>query len=815
MSANRWWVTEKPGMHTWLFILFLCSLAITSAAQSSIKGIVTDGEHPLPGATVLVLQAHDSVLVKGMVSSNAGQFVFDNIESGTYTIHVSMIGYARYRSNDIVLENQDVTLSGIHLSEETTKLGEVIIRAEKPLFEQQADRIVINVQSSVTSSGNSVLEVLQKSPGVLVNPQGSGISVNGKSGVRVMINGKVTQLPSDVVVQMLSGMSASNVDRIEIITAPSSKYDAEGNAGIIHIITKENAEYGTNGSIGLTAGYKWAETVGGNFNINHRTAKLAFYADYSFVRTHNLHTMDLEKRTSVPGFTQSVVNHSHRKNITHQHNINTGVEWRFSKNLLLDVLVTGYSRDWELNALTNDISRVSPDSTVLTEMNIHESNVWQSATASIGLQSTFNEKSELSVYVDYLYYRNKNPSFYDNIANYQPGDGFGSSMIDLDKDTPIRTLVAKADYRFAASPSFTIETGGKGVTSALTNDVLVRTMINGEWMIDPVFTSYSNLREVIGAAYIATTWHAAGHWQINTGLRYEYTHTSIGTPQQQNLIDRKYGYLFPGLSLKRNLAKEVDLQFSYSRRITRPTYNDIAPFVFFWSPNIFSAGNTSLWPALSDAVRLEYHNRQWSANLQYNHTRKEIINLFQPENDTQSNSLIFRSQNLAYLNTLSLSNMWSFNVCPWWDIQSTITLQHQEGRTEHLTQNISLDLWSLNMNATNIIKLPKDITIEVSGFYQSKSIYGISEFLPYGSLNAGVQKKFGEKGTLKLSMDDILYTNVWRIATNRPTENLTSNIRYDWHNQYIRLTYSRNIGNDGLRSVKIKSGSTEEQRRVN
>jgi hypothetical protein len=815
MSAPRWRLTEKPGILTWLFISFLSSLTIISAAQSSIKGAITDGEHPLPGATVLLLQAHDSVLVKGMVSSNAGQFLFDNIPSGAYTIHVSMIGYSRYRSDVIVLQNQDITIPGILLSEETTKLGEVIVRAEKPLFEQQADRIVINVQSSVTSSGNSVLEVLQKSPGVLVNPQGNGISVNGKNGVRVMINGKVTQLPSDVVVQMLGGMSASNVDRIEIITAPSSKYDAEGNAGIIHIITKQNPDYGTNGTIGLTAGYKWAETLGGNFNVDHRTEKFAFHADYSFMRTHNLHTMDLDRHASGPGFVQSAVNHSHRKNITHQHNMNTGVEWRLRRNMLLDVLVTGYSSDWGLNAVTNDLSRISPDSTVVTEMKIHESNVWQSATASIGLQSTFNSKSELSVYVDYLYYRNKNPSFYDNIATYQPGNGSRSSMIDLRKDTPIRTLVAKADYRFAVSPSFTIETGAKGVTSALTNDVLVRTMNNDEWMIDPVFTSYSDLSEIIGAAYIATTWQAAGHWQINTGLRYEYTHTSIGTPQQQDLIDRKYGYLFPGLSVKRNLGKEKDLQFSYSRRITRPTYNDIAPFVFFWSPNIFSAGNTSLWPAISDAVRLEYRNRQWNVNLQYNHTTKEIINLFQPENDTQSNSLIFRSQNLEYLNTLALSNMWSFSIRPWWDVQSTITVQHQGGQTEHLTQNVSLDLWSLNMNATNIIKVPGDITIEVSGFYQSKSIYGISEFLPYGSLNAGVQKKFGDKGTLKLSMDDILYTNVWRIATNRPQEDLTSNIRYDWHNQYIRLTYSRNIGNHGLRSVKIKSGSTEEQRRVN
>jgi len=801
--------------HRLLTILIFSLVPLISAAQSSIKGIVKDNEHPLPGVTVLLLLAHDSILVRGVIADNDGRFIFDNIPGGAYTISASLVGYSRYRLENVVVGTEDVIIPDIVLAEQATELGEVIVHAEKPLFEQQVDRLVVNVQSSVTSSGNSVLEVLQKSPGVLVNRQNNSIGINGKYGVRVMINGKTMQMPADVVVQMLDGMSASNVDRIEIITIPSSKYDAEGNAGIIHIITKQNADHGTNGSIGLNAGYKWAETLGGNVNINHRKKNFGFYGDYSFMRTHNLHTMDLERRVNVPGFVQSEVNHSHRENVTHQHNISAGIEWQPTKKISLDLLVTGNARNWQLNAVTNDVSRPSADSTVITRMHIREANVWRNATGSIGLRATPNPKTEVSLNVDYLYYYNNNPSSYDNVAVYEPGNGSQSSMIDLDKDTPIRMLVAKTDYRFSLSPDFTIEAGLKGVTSYLTNDVLVRTMKNSEWTIDPTFTSYSDLHEIIGATYVATTWQATKGLQINTGLRYEYTHTAISTPQQQNLVDRRYGYFFPGLSLTRNLDKEKDLQLSYSRRLSRPTYNDIAPFVFFWSPNIFSAGNTSLWPALSDAIRLGYHDRQWNISLQYNHTRKEIINLFQPENDTQSNSLIFRSQNLAYLNTLSFSNTWSFNAYSWWDIQTNIVLQYQGAQTAHLPQPISMRLWSVNLNVVNIIKLPKAVTIELSGFYQSKSIYGISEFLPYGSLNAGIQKQFGEKGTMKLSMDDILYTNVWKIATDRPQENLNSNIRYDWHNQYIRLTYSRNIGNASLRSVKIKSGSADEQRRVN
>ncbi|HZY82592.1 MAG TPA: outer membrane beta-barrel protein, partial [Cyclobacteriaceae bacterium] len=543
------------SVRSWGSIVLLSIVASVCCAQSSIKGTVTG----LPGATVLLLRTYDSTLVKGTVADNEGKFLFEKVEPGTYDISVSMIGYSTHRQKATVDGN--ISLPDIVLVEATETLDEIVVRGDKPLFEQMPDRLVVNVQSSVVSSGNSVLEVLQKSPGVTISPQSSTISINGKNGVRVMINGKASQLPADVVVQMLDGMSASNVDRIEIIATPSSRYDAEGNAGVIHIITKENLEHGTNGIVGLTAGYKWAETLGANFGVSRRTEKFALYSDYSFLRTHNLHKMDLERHTNAG---MSVVNHSHRENWTDQHNLNIGAEWQVSKNFSVDVLLTGYSRRWRLNAVTDDVSENSPDSTVTTRMNINERNFWQGGTASVGLQATPGANSELSVYLDYLYYRNDNPSFYNNLT-----DRVRTSMIDLDKTTPIGTMVVKTDYRLKVSPSFTIESGIKGVKSALTNDVLVRTSQNDEWMIDPVFTSYSNLEEVIGAGYVATTW-TVPDWQLNAGIRYEYTHTSIGTPQQEGLVDRRYGYFFPNLIVKRNLTGDKDLQVSYSKRITRP-----------------------------------------------------------------------------------------------------------------------------------------------------------------------------------------------------------------------------------------------------
>lgn len=800
-------------MKTILFILTLFCPVVYSFGQASIKGRVKDTQRDLPFVTVLLL-GPDSSLVKGVVTDNEGRFVFENVLSGNYLIASSMVGYARFISQRISIAEKNIVLPDIILEEAATELNEVVVKAEKPLFEQQIDRLVVNVQSSITLSGNSILEVLQKSPGVVVNRQNNSISMSGKTGVRIMINGKLMQLQPDVVVQMLDGMNASNVERIELITTPPARYDAEGSAGIIRIVTKENTDLGTSGSFTLIAGAHWAETLGGSFNLSHRNRKFAAFLDYSALRNHNRHRSEVDRKSFTNGFVQTVYDVSSRENVTNQQNLNAGFEWKISTGTTLSLLVAGYRRNWDLHATAHDINHAAADSTVITDLKIHESNIWQSATGALGLQTKINPKSEIGVTLDYLYYHNNNPSGYDNILFYEQHNLSEASQIDLQKKTPIRILIAGADYQYETSHSLTVEAGLKGVTTQLDNNVLVHRLIDDVWTVDPFFTSYSSLSEQTGAAYVSTKWKMGPQWQMNSGLRYEYTHTTIGTPTMKNLVNRKYGYFFPAVSLKKELASERDIQFSYSRRITRPTYNDIAPYVFFWGPSTFSSGNTSLWPAISDALRIGYHVKQWIISLQYSHSRKEIVS-YQPENDSQSENLIYRAQNLKYANTIGVTNSYSFAVATWWEVQSTLTATYQTAQTSHLPDNAGFHLYGLNANVTSIFQFPKNFALEISGFYQSRLLAGIAEYLPQGSLNAGIQKKMGEKGTWQLAMDDILDTNYWRIKTDMPQNNLDANFNYNFHNQFIRLSYSRKLGNNRLRSVKLKSGSEEERGRVN
>lgn len=802
--------TGRPTSCLLFFLLALC--ASTSFAQVSLKGRVTSSQQPKPSATVSLFQA-DSTLAKAAITDTDGVFLFTNVAPGTYRLAATMVGYAPFSSLSFSVADTNATLPTIELEELSAELSAVVVKAQKPLFEQKIDRIILNVQSTITAAGSTVLDVLQKSPGVVVNKQNNSISMNGKAGVRVMMNGKMMQLPLDVVVQMLDGMNAANVDKIELITSPPAKYDAEGNGGIINIVMKGAGDVGTNGSLALTFGYRWAENAGANFTLNHRNQKVSYFLDYSYLRNHNLHLSTMTRQSTKAGFMQTGNDYSRRENVTTQQNLDAGMEWKLSAKTLMNIGLTAYKRNWDMNAAGNNETYLAKDSTLNTRMKIHESNIWQSGTATVGLQTKLTEKTTVNFNVDYLHYANDNPSSYDNDLVYGGSQRHEVSKIDLTKKTPIHFFVATASYEQELSPSLSWEAGLKAVASHLDNNVLVQVLKNTGWVTDPYFTSYSSLSERSNAAYLSTKWQAAKTWQVNGGMRYEYTHTSIGTPVQKNLVNRKYGYFFPSLFIKKDFVEGSDIQFSYTKRITRPSYNDIAPFVFFWGPNTFSAGNTFLLPAISNAFRAGYHQNQWIVSLQYTHTKNEIVP-FQTEKDSLSDNLIIRAQNLAASNIFSITNSYSLNLRPWWKLQTNLTAQYQTTQTSNLHDNTTQGTYGLNVNVSNSLKLPKDFSAEISGTFQSKMQFGISAFLPAGSLNVGLQKKFGNKGTFRLAMDDILYTNIWKIKTFSPQNDLNTFWNYDLHSQYIRLTYTRSFGNSKLPSMNVKSGSGEERKRV-
>ncbi|MDQ3276785.1 MAG: TonB-dependent receptor, partial [Bacteroidota bacterium] len=265
-----------------LLVLALCSGTIV-CSQSRVGGFVFGTTNqPLAGASVTLLLAKDSSLVKGSLTSPQGRYVLETVTPGAYLIAVSYTGFKQvYTPAFTISKNEDKEVAAVSLVEKADALKEVTLVAKRPLFEQKVDRMVINVANNITAAGSTVLDVLERSPNIVVDRQNNALSINGKDGVVVMINGKINRMPISSLVQMLASMPSDNVERVEVITTPPANFDAEGNAGYVNIVLKRNLQFGTNGSYSLTAGYSRGPITTASGNINYRKGRWNVYGNYA------------------------------------------------------------------------------------------------------------------------------------------------------------------------------------------------------------------------------------------------------------------------------------------------------------------------------------------------------------------------------------------------------------------------------------------------------------------------------------------------------------------------------------------------------
>ncbi|MBS9525117.1 TonB-dependent receptor [Litoribacter alkaliphilus] len=784
-------------------------------AQSQVSGkILNASGEPISFANILLLSAQDSSLVRGGVSEENGDFQFAEVVHDTYLLSVSMVGFANHTQLLEIAANQAVRIPQIVLEESDEELEEVTVTASKPLYERKIDRMVINVQTSITSAGNTVLEVLQKSPGVTVNRQSNSFTLNGKSGVMIMINDKLTRLPMEAVFQLLEGMSAANVEKIELITNPPSKYESEGTGGIIHIVTVDHEDIGTNGNWGLTAGRNARETLGANFNINHRKNKVSYFLDYSIHYDKNIEIWTNQIRVIQPDFVSELNSHTDRYSITTTQNFRTGGEYQISKKSAVGAMFTFALRNWGLDANTVSSNIVSQDSTALVTTIIRETNNWRHLTGNVHFRYEVNEKSKLRLDLDYLKIHNHNPSSYLNEFYFPETGQNRNERIDIRKETPLDIIVASMDYTLKPKDSFSLESGVKASQSNFINDVGVAFIENGAVRMDPTLTDVADLDETIYAAYLSADWNINETNQIKAGIRYEHTKTYISTLGEVGVVDRDFGNFFPTFYYNRKFNDHFNINLSYARRITRPTFWDLAPFVYILDPITYFSGNPALRPAILDGYRLDLSIKRAVLAFNYSNSKNEIAN-WQPEVDPISGRQMIRSQNLNFEKVYSVALTLPWIFTDWWDIQINNEGYYRELQTSHLEINNIRNIYNYNVNFINTIKFPKDYTLELLGYYESNTLYGILESRPFGGISAGLQKKMPNNGgTLRLSVDDVFYTFVWRMDSHIPESNLYSSFKFDYHAQAIRLNYTKSFGNKKLKEVNIKSGSEDERRRL-
>jgi outer membrane receptor protein involved in Fe transport len=801
----------------YLFILF-SAISLTSYSQNShsISGIINEANgNGMAFANVLLLKSIDSTLVKGTLTLDNGTYKFESETNDNYLIMTSLVGFQSVYSKPFTL-SQDYTVEPLVLAE-GEQLGEVLVQYKKPLYEQKIDRMVINVENSIVSAGSSALEVLERSPGVSVNRQNSTLSLVGKNGVVVMINGKESYMPQSSLVQLLEGMSSDNIASIELITTPPANFDAEGNAGYINIVLKKQTDVGLNGAYSLSGGIGNGTTTSENISFNYRKNRLNLFGNYSFLRQEQGQTFTFKRNfineNNIPSFISTV---SDRDPIQRNHNIRLGLDLQLSDKTVIGGLISAYDNKWTMEALNLSEESENNFPTAYVELFNTERNQWSHFGSNLNLKHNFEANKFISFNMDYLHYKDENPtdytnSFFDGNKNF-----LNEELTKSNKTTPINIVVGKADYSNQLNDEWKIETGIKGAFSNFENDVLIENFDGQEFVEDPSLTNFSNLDERILAAYASADYKLNDKTSLKLGLRYEHINSQLDTDTQGKVVDRQSGNLFPSAFISHKVNDTLSFNLSYSKRITRPTFNDIAPFLIFFDPTTFFAGNPAIQSSISNSIKFDVNYRSLILSAQYS-IEDESISRFQPQFDEENDRLIYKSANIDKTKVFAITLGVPVTITNWWKLQNNLIFLNTkvEDNIDGLPLNFKQS--SFNFNNSQSFNLAENLTAELDFYYSGPRLSGSTRRDGIYGMNIGVQKKFSDKwGRLLFSVRNIWDSLDFKSNTNIPEQNLNARRIIDFQNRTFSLTYSRNFGNRDLKSQRDReTGAEEERRRVN
>jgi hypothetical protein len=797
----------------------LAGLPIISAnAQSELRGWVWDQRQamPLPYAAVTLLSAADSALVAGEVADAHGEYLLRDIAPGRYLLSASALGYASVFVGPLNLfaNRPPLLLDTLMLSESAALLEEVEVVARRRQYERHADRTVINVEERIAAAGGSALDILEKSPGIYVNRQNNTLTINGKEGAVILINGKQSRMPAQAVLEMLGGMNGANIAKIELIHSPPAHLDAEGDAGVINIVLKKREDFGLNGAFSLNAGHGRGDKLGGSFSFNLRDEKFDLFGDYSYLRNNTRQFFFNSRQIEFAGLRTVTSSDSEREALIRNHNARLGLDYQVGPKTSIGALVAAYDNHWNMDAV--NLVRYTEGDTPPDRLRIDNSEInhWRHGMGNFHIAHSPGANQKLSVDLDYLHYFDNNPSRYHNFPLSESPRFVEEDALRVEKRTPIDIWVFKADYSRKMGERWQFDAGLKGAFSRFSNRVLVERLIDEQWVVDPRFAQNARLSENIAALYTSMEARPLARTRLTMGLRYEYTFTDFNDTEQPPPLRRRYGSFFPNIQISRELGESQTFQLAYNRRISRPTYNDLAPFIIFFDPSTSLSGNANLLPSLTDALRADYKLLQYALSLQYSRDRNAIARfqiVVDPENNTQTMS----ATNLDERYTTALSLSIPVFLFKWWEMRNHITGVHQRIRTIYQERPLNFALESIQFQSINTVQLPSRLALEVSVSYQSRALFGIINMRALSALNIGVQKRFADgQGRLSLTIDDVWGANYWRVAVSQPALHIQTEANFNWETRVVRLTYNRAFGNTGAVTRNRRTASEEERQRV-
>jgi hypothetical protein len=797
---------------SWLLVLFISTnlLAQSFDPVAIIGKITTDTNMPAEFANVLLLNATDSSLVKGAVTDSAGVYAFEMVKPGAYLINATMVGFQPVYHGPVEINGKSIEIATLRLGAGIA-LQEVTVKAQKPFIEMQNDKLILNIENSPVAAGNSALELLAKAPGVTVD-QNNRLALKGKQGVLIMIDGKRSYLSVEEVIRMLETMPAVNIEKIEIIHNPSAKYDAAGNAGIINIRLKRDKNLGLNGTVTLGAGYGRYPKANSGLQLNYRQKKINLFGTYSHYYAQRFNDMDLYRIIPFEG-TESIFDQTNNRiNWNNGHNYKAGADWFVSKNTTLGVLVSGNTGYWRDDSdIRTLIGGANPEPFSQVRANTNTLENWTNITYNVNARHKLNDKGgELTFDADYSRYENPSNQFSSNLfLNAENQEVMLPNLLDGNTFSGVTIQALKLDYTQPLGKGINFEAGLKSSFVETDNDIQFNRNNNGEWLLDPTLTNRFVYEEQIHAGYMNASKQFKG-FSVQLGLRGEYTISDGLSVTLNERVQRDYLSMFPSVSVSHTIDKAHNLSYSYSRRVDRPSYQDLNPFTYFLDQYTFGRGNPFLRPQFTDALSVNYGFKQhFVVNVSYSYTNDAMTEVL--EQDDQARTTYQTRANLAEFENFSVNLSAPIKITNWWSARLNVAGFINHFRSPFLEGVIDNRQISYNAYMSQTFNLPQDFRFELSGFYNSGAVYGMFVSQPQYALDAGIFKPVLKgKGTLKLNVSDIFFTNRWNV--NVVQDNINANVKGQYESRRANLAFSYKFGNTDMKPTRQRRTATEEER---
>lgn len=807
-------------------LMVFCVSAISQEKRGSITATIESTVNgPVEHATVELLKADDSTLVKTALSAGDGSLEIPSVPAGKYLVRITALNFgAAYTATFDIRQGETIRLGRLSLQPiEPGKLQNVVVAANKPFIQRLNDRLVVNVESSLINAGSAAIDVLERSPGIAIDHD-DVISLRGRAGVIIMIDGKPSPMSGTDLGNYLRGLPVTAIERIEIITNPSAKYDAAGNSGIIDIRLKKDQRLGYNGTINAGYGQGFYPKYNSGFTFNYRNKGINVFGNYSHAFRQNLNHLIINRNF----FSNDVFEGSDDKDNfatmpLRSNNFRLGADFFPSKNTIIGFAVNGN---------LNSMERTANIETTVNDVNYKPyfrfSSIGTNDDQNGNLVANLNFKQkldtngrELTADVDYGIFHNRSltrtASYFFNLNGSKRKD---DDILDGDQDGELRLRTFKIDYVQPLATVARLETGFKTSHVSSDNDARFFNVYNGTSSVDEAKTNRFFYDEYNYAGYV-NLGREFQNFSLQAGLRGEQTDLKTRQVKGNNHFRSRYFQMFPSAFLTYKIKPGQSIGASVSRRIDRPGYQQLNPFLFQVDATIYSTGAPNLQPQITWSYELHYNLKSLSMTLGYSQTNKpqnmvlsrilDVIPNFEIKPGQDSNITVQIPVNLESSDYVGLTASLPIRVTGWWQMMNNLNVFYNKFRGNLSGAALNDGTPAANFRSNNNFTLGKGWAAELGGHFNSGRRYGYMVLKNQWALNAGIQKNiFANKGTIRLNATDIFWTSLPRAKVEYKGSYIEN-----WHgfreSRVATFSFTYRFGNNNVQQARKRTTASEDE----